>query len=156
MSLYITDESGKLHKIAGAGNGGVADVEHIEVLYDMNDTAKQTIGGDMFTSGIPSGETISSDFSKYKRLICECNLRFFNAPITIDLEHPTNNTSNVGYAGAIQGVERNSDASTTYRVAYLKVVPDKTTLEVLFRWFINNYDTTNDLMYITQIRGVLA
>lgn len=69
----------------------IADVEHVETIYDMNDSNKNTINGVAYTSGlIINNNSFAIDFTKYKRVYTIASNR--NVPIVsiVDLTVKTN------------------------------------------------------------------
>lgn len=120
--------------------GDVADVEHIEMIYEMN--TKNTIGGTVYTAGIPfSNISISNvDFNKYKylRFTCRWNEQgsnWFGGTITFDLDLKTPYNSDLNYISVISNRPSNcyaTDSVLTFDlVGFVRVNIDKNGLDVL-------------------------
>lgn len=72
----------------------IADVEHVEVLYDKNDPTKQTFGGTTYTGGILGNTTITGlDMSKYQRLDIEYMTDVFCGRMSLGLTNGYVNTA---------------------------------------------------------------
>ena len=87
-------------------NKEIADVEHIELIYEMN--TKNTIGGKPYTAGIPFYSTTISnvDFTSYKYLRFTCRWNYhgdnwFGGTITFDLDLTTPYNSDLNYMSVI-------------------------------------------------------
>lgn len=140
----------------------VADVEHVEVLYNMHDTAKQTIGNTAYTSGIIGTDVVSgADFSKYKRLIIYVTLAEMCLSYVIDFSHIVTwsalNISDIYTGGgfAISKDKSNLLCHSSY------VNKDKTSLKFHAVGYLLPSTTfadrsTHTGYYVHKIEGVLA
>ena len=148
----------------------IADVEHIETIYEMN--TKNSIGGSPYTAGIPfSNISISNvDFNKYKylRFTCRWNdhpSNWFGGTITFDLDLQTPYNSDLNYISVISNRPSSCcfyDAAKTFDlVGFVKVNIDKNVLNVIgykitYTGEQTSYTSDNYLTYfrIEKIEGV--
>ena len=66
MAIYLTDDNGELHKIAGSsgGSGTDANAEHCELVYDKETKPVPLGSTTAYNTGIWG--TVNMDLSKYK------------------------------------------------------------------------------------------
>ena len=148
----------------------IADVEHIETIYEMN--TKNTIGGTAYTAGIPfSNISISNvDFNKYKYLRFTCRWNdhannWFGGTITFDLDLKTPYNSDLNYISVISNRPSNcyaTDSVLTFDlVGFVQVGIDKNNLivngyKITYTGERTSYTPDNYLTYfrIEKIEGV--
>ena len=146
LKLKVQIEEGSVVTDFQSYNGAIvhekqiADVEHVETIYDMN--TKNTIGGTAYTAGIPfSNISISNvNFNKYKylRFTCRWNEHpnnWYGGTITFDLDLKTPYNADTNYISVISNRPSNCyaiDSILTYDlVGFVKVNINKNGLDVL-------------------------
>ena len=148
----------------------IADVEHIETIYEMN--TKNTIGGTAYTAGIPfSNISISNvDFNKYKYLRFTCRWNYhlnnwFGGTITFDLDLQTPYNIDSNYLSVISNRPSDcfaNDGDKTFDlVGQITVNENKSSLSVngykiTYTGEKTDYTSNNYLPYfrIEKIEGV--
>ena len=111
--VFIQLEEGNVATDYQAYNGKIvhekeiADVEHVELLYDKNDTQRQTIGNGTYTSGIIGTVVVGGvDFTKYKQLRIYVNLSGVCSDYSVDLNEKTDwwvSSTNTSYEDVCSG-----------------------------------------------------
>ena len=137
----------------------IADVEHIETIYDMSSSDSNINWG--YTGGI-ANTLVQRDFTKYKKLICYFNSEYNSnydctIPVTVDLNFLITRT----YRGITSSVNPfyiiNTEALEAIQqlVAYVEVDSNKQSLTTKSRRITNNGAPEEiSAMKIYKIEGV--
>ena len=141
----------------------IADVEHVETIYDVKDTQKQIIDSVAYTDGLPNG-TYTQDLTKYKALHVYCTTEgrvdsgsqgaFY---LRVDLKTTigeNNEYIGVATANSVYGII-NNPAQTELRSMVITINTSKTNITVLTaNTFVNNTSESLNIYKITKIEGV--
>lgn len=126
----------------------IADVEHIEVIYNKADPKKRTFAGRTYTAGIPP-ETYTQDVSKYKKLRVHMGVDYSRNVVEVDLTCPNASDTFVG----TNAVSFEIYQSKFYgHSGYVEVQADKSTISMAFTRIQGTSQSSAGIIY--KIEGV--
>jgi hypothetical protein len=148
MAVYKTDANKNLVKVAGNYSGF-----KVETIYDMSSNNSSLNWG--YTGGIPTGTSISKDFTKYKYLKIYCNRPSDNYGSTVTLvplDKPQDSGAYVGqsviYLARLSSV--NSILANTLTVS---LPNSKTSINIYFTQQYNTNDYYEQAYRVYRIEG---